>query len=349
MAGPLQVGRLPERICPECEQSFLPKRTDTVYCSQDCLVKKVQRERREANAARLQIIKCVICKEPFKQTRSNQECCSKECNHKKQKKKKSEERRAELDAEKRICKNRTCKKEFTPNRGNQVFCSEACADTAGKRDYKERNPELTKQRENKRLRSKYERDDSYRESRKAKSNANFHALTPAEKTARSRKNRASRDPEALKKYHREYFQNRSEEDVNFRLISNLRNRTASAIRQGKGIKQQKTENLLGCTIGDARDHIESQFDDGMSWDNWAMDGWHLDHIRPCISFNMEDERQQFVCFNYRNLMPLRGEENLSKNDTYEPEDEVEWASLMRELGFEGDLFLRFEEGNGGLN
>ncbi|WP_413405875.1 MULTISPECIES: hypothetical protein [unclassified Synechococcus] len=106
--------------------------------------------------------------------------------------------------------------------------------------------------------------------------------------------------------------------------------------------------MLGCTIGEARNHIESQFDDDMNWDNWGISGWHLDHIRPCISFDMEDQRQQFVCFNYRNLMPLWGDENLSKNDTYEPEDEVEWASLMRELGFEGDLFLRFEEGNGGL-
>ncbi|WP_413405874.1 MULTISPECIES: hypothetical protein [unclassified Synechococcus] len=237
MAGPLQVGRLPERICPECEQPFLPKRTDTIYCSQACYIQKVQRENRAATAARLQIIKCVICKEPFKQKRSNQECCSKECNDKKQKKKKSDARRAELDAEIRICKNRTCNKEFTPSRENQVYCSFECAQTAGKRDYKERNTELTRQRENKRLQKKYATDESYRESRKARSNAYFHALTPAEKTERSRKNRASRDPDELKKYHREYFRDRSEEDINFRLINNLRNRTASAIKDGKGIKQ----------------------------------------------------------------------------------------------------------------
>ena len=31
-----------------------------------------------------------------------------------------------------------------------------------------------------------------------------------------------------------------------------------------------------------------------------------------------------------------------------PADEVEWAYMMRELGYEGELFLLFEEGRGGL-
>tara|TARA_B100000674_G_scaffold468159_1_gene453818 strand:- start:689 stop:1162 length:474 start_codon:yes stop_codon:yes gene_type:complete len=139
--------------------------------------------------------------------------------------------------------NRTCKKEFTPNRGNQVFCSEACADTAAKRDYKERNPELTRKRELKRLKNKYRTEEAFRESRKAKSNARFHALSPAEKTELSRRNRAARDQKELKKYHREYFRNRSEEDVDFKLINNLRGRTAMAIKAGKGVKAQKNRNF----------------------------------------------------------------------------------------------------------
>ena len=47
-------------------------------------------------------------------------------------------------------------------------------------------------------------------------------------------------------------------------------------------------------------------------------------------------------------MPLWASENISKNDNYEPADEVEWARLMRELGYDGELFLLFEEGRGGL-
>ena len=144
------------------------------------------------------------------------------------------------------------------------------------------------------------------------------------------------------------MRNRSEEDVNFKLINNLRHRTATAIKEGKGVKAQKTETLMGCTVEQARDHIESQFADGMTWDNWSIDGWHLDHIRPYSSFDFRDERQQYVCFNYRNFMPLWASKNMIKNDTYEPVDEVEWASLMRELGYDGELFFLFEEGRGGL-
>ena len=349
MTGPLKTGRLPSRICPECKKSFLPKRTDTVLCSAECRASKRSRENRAKTLAKLKTIECVICQKPFKQKRSNQECCSIECNDKKQKEKKSNQVRIQRESITRQCKNRTCKKEFKPkNRIDQVFCSERCADMAGKRDYKKRNPELTRQRENKRLKNKYKNDKAYRESRKAKSNANFHALTPAEKTERSRRQRAAMDPEKRRKYFREYSKTRSASDVEFNLRNSLRSRTASAIKAGKGINQQNTEMLLGCSIQEARKFLEAQFDDEMSWDNWSMDGWHLDHIRPCASFNLQDEKQQLVCFNFRNLMPLWGTENMSKNDEYEPADEVEWAGLMRELGYDGELFLRFEEGNGGL-
>ena len=86
----------------------------------------------------------------------------------------------------------------------------------------------------------------------------------------------------------------------------------------------------------------------MTWDNWSHDGWHIDHKRPCASFNLVDTEQQRVCFNWRNLTPVWGQENMSKNDDYEPHHEVEWARRMRELGYEGELFLLFEEGRGGL-
>ena len=348
MTGPLKTGRIPARICPECNESFLPKRTDTDFCSAQCRAIKRKRDNHEKNARKLKNITCVICGGTFKQKRSNQECCSYECNDAKQTKKKSNERRSELNAERRVCKNRTCTKIFIPNRGNQVFCSESCADTTGKREYKERNVELTKLRERDRKRKKYQADEAYRESRKQKTLNRFHALTTAEKTERSRLNRAQRDPDALREYHRNYQQERSDNDIEFKITNRLRSRTRAAIRYGQGLKQKETLELLGCPNQKARQHIEEQFEEGMSWENWTMDGWHLDHIRPCISFDLRMESQQFVCFNYRNLMPVWSQKNLSKNDTYELQDEVAWVSLMRDLRYKGELFLHFEEGNGGL-
>ena len=59
-------------------------------------------------------------------------------------------------------------------------------------------------------------------------------------------------------------------------------------------------------------HLEAQFKPGMTWDNYGLKGWHVDHIRPCASFDLRDPEQQRRCFHYTNLQPLWAEENLKK-------------------------------------
>jgi hypothetical protein len=49
----------------------------------------------------------------------------------------------------------------------------------------------------------------------------------------------------------------------------------------------------------------------MTWENI-----HIDHIRPCASFDLSDPEQQKLCFNYKNLRPMLAHENLSKNSTW---------------------------------
>lgn len=68
--------------------------------------------------------------------------------------------------------------------------------------------------------------------------------------------------------------------------------------------------LIGCSIEDLRAHIESQFQPGMTWENYGK--WHVDHIRPCVSFNLLDPMQQQECFHYTNLQPLWAEDNIKK-------------------------------------
>ena len=86
----------------------------------------------------------------------------------------------------------------------------------------------------------------------------------------------------------------------------------------------------------------------MSWDNYKHNGWHMDHIRPCASFDLTDKKQQLVCFNWINLTPAWAKDNVRKSDIYEPVDEVEWSEWMISLGFVGELFLIYEEGRGGM-
>jgi len=57
--------------------------------------------------------------------------------------------------------------------------------------------------------------------------------------------------------------------------------------------------------------IRGQFRPGMSWDNHGL-VWHLDHVRPCASFDLTDPEQQRICFRWDNFQPLFAKENLQK-------------------------------------
>ena len=105
---------------------------------------------------------------------------------------------------------------------------------------------------------------------------------------------------------------RRKTDPTFNIKCNLRSRLSTVLKGNK--KSATTEKLLGCTYKEARLHLESQFTDGMSWDNYGLFGWHIDHIIPCASFDLSDPEQQRQCFHYTNLQPLWAEDNLRKSD-----------------------------------
>lgn len=71
-------------------------------------------------------------------------------------------------------------------------------------------------------------------------------------------------------------------------------------------------NYLG--IEDAfsvRGWIEGLFSNGMTWDNYG-EFWVVDHIVPLRLFDIFDEIELNICWNYRNLMPLLKDDNLKK-------------------------------------
>jgi len=53
----------------------------------------------------------------------------------------------------------------------------------------------------------------------------------------------------------------------------------------------------------------------MTWENHGE--WHIDHIKPCASFDLSDKKEQIMCFHYTNLQPLWGSDNLSKSDKFD--------------------------------
>jgi hypothetical protein len=96
-----------------------------------------------------------------------------------------------------------------------------------------------------------------------------------------------------------------------RLLSlSLGSRIRTAIKKGK--KCSRTMDLVGCSIEELRKHLELQFQQGMNWYNHGIFGWHIDHILPCSSFDLNDPIQQKECFHYSNLQPLWAKDNMQK-------------------------------------
>ena len=115
------------------------------------------------------------------------------------------------------------------------------------------------------------------------------------------------------KIRKKLYANKHKFDLNWKLKNNLRSRIRLSLK-GKN-KSKKTMELLGCTIKQLWEHLESKFKLGMTRENHGK--WHIDHIKPCISFNLTDPEQQKICFHYTNLQPLWAEDNLKKGAKYD--------------------------------
>ena len=90
------------------------------------------------------------------------------------------------------------------------------------------------------------------------------------------------------------------------------------VRFGQIFKKQNLERLgkkgfdfLGCDINFLMLYLESKFLENMNWGNYGE--WHIDHIKPCCSFDLSDIDQIKSCFHYTNLQPLWKMENCIKS------------------------------------
>ena len=106
----------------------------------------------------------------------------------------------------------------------------------------------------------------------------------------------------------EYHIRRRKTDINFKILCNLRKRIWNVLRNNS--KSEHTITMLGCSIEQLRGYLEKQFTTGMNWNNYGK--WHVDHIKPCASFDLSKSEEQRKCFNWKNLQPLWAEENLRK-------------------------------------
>ena len=94
------------------------------------------------------------------------------------------------------------------------------------------------------------------------------------------------------------------------------------------------EDLVGYTLNELMQHLESLFTDGMSWANYGRGGWHLDHLRPINSFVFDstDDDEFKECWALENLQPLWEADNIRKRDHISEEfGNTYWQILLKQF------------------
>jgi hypothetical protein len=112
-----------------------------------------------------------------------------------------------------------------------------------------------------------------------------------------------------KEYNSEWVKIRRNADPLFKLKYDIRESIRRSFKKKKFNKNSPTQNILGCTIEEFKQHIESQFEPWMNWNNRGSrkvtsfnQGWDIDHIIPISSAKTEEDVIRLN--HYTNLRPL---------------------------------------------
>lgn len=111
-------------------------------------------------------------------------------------------------------------------------------------------------------------------------------------------------------YKRKWSKHKLKTDPLYKLQRTLRRRVSLSLKSGGYSSVKGKSKLLGCTLQQARLHIEKLFAEGMSWANHGE--WHIDHIIPLSSAKTKEEVVD-LC-HYTNLQPLWALDNLKKSN-----------------------------------
>jgi len=104
--------------------------------------------------------------------------------------------------------------------------------------------------------------------------------------------------------------------IQSRLSHLLRTRITGLVRSGT--KAGSAVRDLGCSIIFLKEYLEQKFynhpttNEPMTWKNRGQYGWHVDHIKPLVQFDLTNREQFLQACHYTNLQPLWCMDNLRK-------------------------------------
>lgn len=185
-----------------------------------------------------------------------------------------------------------------------------CGETDPEKFYKSQSKRLCKN-------CRYNREKLYYEENKNKI-SDYQKDYQKEYGKKYRRHNQDSIKEYQKEYQREYQRKRKESDPSFRCINNIRSRQSKVLR---GLTS--TTKGLGCNRQELRDHLESLFTEGMSFDNYGKGPgkWNIDHKDP-ISLHDRDENGKWCTesernkklMHYTNMQPMWEADNIKKSN-----------------------------------
>ena len=118
----------------------------------------------------------------------------------------------------------------------------------------------------------------------------------------------------IRKTKRDYERNRKASDPLYKLISNFRTAIYQVLKESNVEKNGHYFDILGYTPEELINHLEKQFTEGMTWENYGE--FHIDHKLPISSFNIKEigDEEFMKCWSLDNLQPMWGEENIRKSN-----------------------------------
>jgi hypothetical protein len=113
---------------------------------------------------------------------------------------------------------------------------------------------------------------------------------------------------------RNYERTRKANDPIYKLISNFRTAIYQVLKENNVDKNGHYFEVLKYTPEELINHLEKQFTDGMTWDNYGQ--WHVDHVMPISVHDIQEigDNEFMRCWSLSNLQPMWGDENIRKSN-----------------------------------
>ena len=200
------------------------------------------------------------------------------------------------------CKD--CHKEYAKERRQTKEYKEYYKEYSRKYNKTDKQKEYRNTDKNKEYQRKYQKE--YRKTHKEDSREYYKEYTKTDKHKKKRNKRLKKKRDANPK---------------FRLDGIMATAISTALNGKKA--GRRWEKLVGYTIEDLMQHLESNFEPWMNWDNYGVyeEGklkWHIDHIKPKSLFNYTypEDKEFKECWALKNLQPLEAIENIKKSNKY---------------------------------